>query len=389
MKVLFISAWYPHRNDPMSGLFVRKHAEAISIFANVAIIYVVVDKNIKKIEITKELKNEITEIIAYFPAKNTKVFRRFLVLCYFIIAYIQSFKILHKTWGKPDIVQANIFTRSAAIAYIYKLLYKKPFLVIEHWTRYFRPKTFNGIIHKYISQFVAKKASAIMPVTEHLMKNMIRHGLINSNYHVINNVVDDIFFENKPKNESNKKIILNVTCFDDEQKNLSGLLRVIGRIFKIRQDFILYMVGIGVDFETIINQAVELELYNKSVFFTGLLQGDELSTVYYKSDFLVLFSNFENIPVVISESLICGKPVISSNVGGISEHINELNGILVERNNENELFNAITYMLDNYKMYDSLNIAKNAKNKYSYYSVGEELYSMYKSVLHQTKLEKQ
>jgi len=29
-KVLFLSAWYPNRYDAMAGLFVRKHAEAVS-----------------------------------------------------------------------------------------------------------------------------------------------------------------------------------------------------------------------------------------------------------------------------------------------------------------------------------------------------------------------
>lgn len=29
MKVLFLTAWYPHRYDAMAGLFVRKHAEAV------------------------------------------------------------------------------------------------------------------------------------------------------------------------------------------------------------------------------------------------------------------------------------------------------------------------------------------------------------------------
>ncbi|MEE1089862.1 MAG: hypothetical protein UH103_00395, partial [Paludibacteraceae bacterium] len=29
-KVLFLTPWYPHRYDAMSGLFVRKHAQAVA-----------------------------------------------------------------------------------------------------------------------------------------------------------------------------------------------------------------------------------------------------------------------------------------------------------------------------------------------------------------------
>ena len=28
MKILYLTEWYPHRYDPMPGLFVRKHAAA-------------------------------------------------------------------------------------------------------------------------------------------------------------------------------------------------------------------------------------------------------------------------------------------------------------------------------------------------------------------------
>lgn len=380
-KVLFISAWYPHRNDVMSGLFVRKHAEAASLYNKVAVLYVVVDKNIDKIEITSNTNNNITEIIVYYPGSHRKVFRRIEILMNFVKAYVKGFHLLHSMWGKPDILQANVFTRTAVVAYIYKLLYRKPYVVIEHWTRYFRTKTFDNYFHKLISQLVARKAAAVMPVTAHLQSNMMRHGMQNSNYIVINNVVDDFFFAEKAITKSEKKILLNVSCFDDEQKNLSGLLNVVEKIYKTRQDFVLYMVGTGTDFDQIQTKATEKGLLNKAVAFTGMLQGENLAELFMKSDFLVMFSNYENIPVVISESLVCGKPVISSNVGGISEHIDARNGILVERYDEKGLTDAILWMLDNYETYDAVSIAKQAKDKYSFRAVGEHLFSIYKQVL--------
>lgn len=380
-KVLFISAWYPHRNDVMSGLFVRKHAEAVAIYANVAVLYVVVDKNINRAEITTNTDKNITEIIVYFPASHRKYFRRTAVFMNFAKAYLKGFQLLHKVWGKPGILQANVFTRTAVVAYIYKLLYRKPYVVIEHWTRYFRSKTFDNYIHKLISQLVARKAAAVLPVTAHLQTNMLRHGMKNSNYVVVNNVVDDFFIAEKVIVKNGKKILLNVSCFDDEQKNLTGLLNVVEEIYKSRQDFVLYLVGTGADFDLIQTKATEKGLTNKAVVFTGMLQGENLADLFMKSDFTVMFSNYENIPVVISESLVCGKPVISSNVGGISEHIDDGNGILVERNDEKALTSAILWMLDHYETYDSASIAKQAKDKYSFHAVGQHLYSIYKEVL--------
>jgi len=381
MKVLFLSAWYPHRNDPMSGLFVRKHAEAVAMYANVAVLYVVLDKNCTKPQMVSSAINGITEFVVYFPLPTSSYSYRLFVLINFVKAYLFGFKILHKAWGKPNVVQVSVLTRNAAIAYLYKLRYNIPYLVIEHWTRYFQPNTFQNYFHKKITQFVVRNASKILPVTMHLKTSMEYHSLKNKNYSIINNVVDKVFFRNQALISNEIKNIISVTCFDDEQKNLSGMLRVIQKLYAVRSDFKLTLIGTGIDFEKIKTQAVEMNLLNKAVFFTGMLQGENLVDAYYNCNFSILFSNHENIPVVISESLVCGKPVISTNVGGISEHIDASNGILIEANDEDALLKVLNQMLDNYDLYNSKLIGENAATKYSSEYIGNELFNHYKSVV--------
>ena len=114
-----------------------------------------------------------------------------------------------------------------------------------------------------------------------------------------------------------------------------------------------------------------------------MLEGEELVDLYYESSFSVLFSNYENIPVVISESLVCGKPFISTNVGGIGEHIDDYNGILVHPEHESEMYEAITYMLDHLNNYSQQEIALKALHKYDYKSVGKSIMDIYKSALKQ------
>ena len=55
----------------------------------------------------------------------------------------------------------------------------------------------------------------------------------------------------------------------------------------------------------------------------------------------VLFSNYENLPCVILESFSCGVPVISTNVGGISEFFPKSFGKLISKNNKEELLNNL------------------------------------------------
>lgn len=381
IKVLFISQWYPHKYDPMAGLFVQKHAEAVSLYANVATLYVYPDPTLTKQDIQINSNKGFTEIYVYFPASGNSSISTIIKQYYFLKAYKDGFKTLQKVWGRPDIIQANVFSRTALIAAFYKLIYGAPYTVIEHWTRYFREKTFRNKFHQLVSVYAAKNASAIMPVTYHLQKSMESHGMTNFNYQIINNVVDSLFFKKLAEPFNEKIRILNVTCFDDAQKNLSGLLNVIQLLYKKRQDFELYMVGEGVDFNYIKELSQKKKLENKEVFFTGMLTGEDLVKAYQQSHFTVLFSNYENIPVVISESFACGLPVVSSNVGGISEHIDETNGLLVEAKNEQALFNALDYMLDHYKDYDRQKLIENAHQKYSYQSVGNHFVSIYKNIL--------
>jgi glycosyltransferase involved in cell wall biosynthesis len=47
-------------------------------------------------------------------------------------------------------------------------------------------------------------------------------------------------------------------------------------------------------------------------------------------DLFILTSNYEGLPVSIIESLVFGKPVLASNVGGISEILDGTNGFALE-----------------------------------------------------------
>jgi hypothetical protein len=70
MKVLFISAWYPNRYDEMAGLFVRKHAQAVSQFCDVEVLYIHPATDINRFEICVKNIDKLKETTVYFPAKS-------------------------------------------------------------------------------------------------------------------------------------------------------------------------------------------------------------------------------------------------------------------------------------------------------------------------------
>ena len=96
---------------------------------------------------------------------------------------------------------------------------------------------------------------------------------------------------------------------------------------------------------------------------------------------MLMFSNYENMLVVINESFACGVPVLSSCVGGIPEFVNQETGELVERKNEKALLVALENFLDDKKNYDAKKIREFALKNFSKDEVGKKIFRIYEDVL--------
>ena len=382
IKVLFLSKWYPNRTNQMVGLFVQKHAEAVSLYNKVKVLYVQPDVNIKSFEMIENVLDNLNEVIVYYPIKNHNSFWKLSNTINYILAFWKGYKHICLDGFKPDIIHANILTRTAFLAYLFKKFNGIPYIITEHWSRYLpKRNSFRGIFRKFITRLVVKNAKAILPVSENLKEAMLAHKLNNNNYIVINNVVDNFFFKESTIIHRIRKRIIHVSCFEEQAKNIKGILRATFELSKIRQDFEIILIGTGNDFESVKNYADTLNFPKGIIHFLGEKTSEEVANWMHNSDFFVLFSNFETAGVVISESLVCGKPVLSTTVGAAPEYINTNNGILISINNEVELFDKMNYLLNNFENYDSDSIKFEAKNKFSYNVVAKKLTDIYKKAI--------
>lgn len=329
MKVLYLSEWYPSDRDKMAGLFVQKHAEAVAA-----------------------LGAEVR---------------------------------VNAWWPEADVVQLNVLTlKKGLVAYVLKRVFGIPYIIIEHYSSYL-PE--NGQYMRYprwkraVLEVIAREASGIYPVSQKLEDSMKACGIVNKKWGRMENVVSP--FPPSPFPNWGKggiKQLLHVSCFDEAPKNVRSLLRSIKALSEQRQDFVLTLVGTGKDWQMCRDYARELDIPEKMLRWTGELTPKQVFEEMAQADAFVLSSRWENAPVVLSECIAMGLPIVSTRAGGIPEMITDDMGILVPTEDDAALAEAISTMLDHYGDYDKAKIRKQGE-KYSFEAVGRKLMKIYEEVV--------
>jgi D-inositol-3-phosphate glycosyltransferase len=83
------------------------------------------------------------------------------------------------------------------------------------------------------------------------------------------------------------------------------------------------------------------------VRFLGPKTPQELAAIYKRADVLLLPSAGEALPSVVTEAMLCGTPVVATDVGGVREQLGEY-GLCVSPNRADKMADAISFMLEHY-----------------------------------------
>lgn len=273
----------------MSGLFVRKHVEAV--------------------------RAQGVEVRVIFAESWRETGRQW--------------KALRREGWLPDVVQLNVIQKQGLLALWLKKRYGIPYVIVEHWSGYL-PE--NGMfkrlsaIKKRIYRRIAAQAEQVLCVSQRLQQAMQDSGIRAQQWGLIDNVVDGFFFEKveskKTKVES-RKTLLHVSCFDERAKNVKGLLRAAKMLSEKRQDWKLVLVGTGVDYMDVRAFADTLDIPEGLLEWTGELTPSEVAERMHEADALVLSSRYETYGVVLAEAAAAGLPILSTPVG-IAENVANL-----------------------------------------------------------------
>lgn len=360
------------------GNFVQKHAEAVARFNNVSVISVVSSFQVNSTYFEKSTIRGVQTYIAYFPKKKGPLGRVFNFL-----NHRRTFKSVFKTYQhenqKTDLVHLNITYPMGIWALWLKKKKNLPYVISEHSSGLHITSD-----HSYPSHIlklctsVFDRADYILPVSLNLQESISKLTK-NTAFHVISNVVDETVFYAKTGVQLENKQFIHISTGVDSIKNISGMLRSIKKLIETRTDFTFLIVSDG-DIEYAKQLSTQLQL-NTWVKFIGARTTKEISKLLDESAALIQFSNYENFPCVIAEAFMAGKPVITTDVNGIPEHVNQRNGILIKKGDEQALCQAMLAILEKSITFDSQEIATYAIEHFSYKSIGQQFDSIYRNVL--------
>lgn len=385
LHVLMLPKWFPNAIDNAEGNYVQRHISAISKFCDVTVLYVhSKERNLLSFhDITINRENGYEVITVYFkrfnsgllfPDKCVNFFR-------FIRSQIKGYRIYREKNGIPDLIHVHSMTRTCVLAYFLKSFKNIPFVISEHWSGYLSErKIVHSFLKRKISVILSAKANCITCVSSVLKQGMKKYGYKNEII-VIPNVVDIMeFYPEKSSLYGNRIRIVHISRLDSHTKNCPGILRAFRSAVEQNNFLELHLFGDGVEKEKQVAYATELGLLEK-VFFYGYRSSTEIAEALRKSNFLIVFSNYESQSCAIIESFACGIPVIATSVGGIPEMMNNERGILVKKGDEAGLSRAILMMAADREKYDVGIISGFARQRFSTDVIGKKFEQLYRRAI--------
>jgi glycosyltransferase involved in cell wall biosynthesis len=313
---------------------------------------------------TKNNKNIFYNKEHYFAeeviTRKTTIFKKF----FNFFKYLYNFDNIKKLSNlviieKPDIAHLHLFygTLSPSILKVLKK-YKIPTVITLHDYRLLCPSNAMLDINNNICEKCASSSnynclllkcsnnnyiqSLILTIEAYIRKyflihfNYITHYIFVSKFSLNKHVFyDSRYISNSSQLYNFYESKLNPNFIKGDYffyygrlSNEKGLLTLI-ECFKISNKKLI-IVGSG-PLSDFINNVTKQWL---NIKYLGFKFGTELENLILKSSFVIVPSEwYENNPMTIIESFSLGKPVIGSNIGGIIELLNPVNGLLFEAKN--------------------------------------------------------
>lgn len=265
-----------------------------------------------------------------------------------------------------DIVHAHLFPANYWLSITSKLLFSnKPKLVITEHSTHNRRR--NQWYFKPIDKYIYSSYDKIISISDKTEENLI--GWLNDKktqkYKVIENgIYVDKFINATPYKKSDIDSGINETnkllCMVGRFSIQKDQKTIIKAMKNLHADVHLLLIGEGELKSSSEDLANEIGVSDR-VHFLGFR--DDIAKILKTVDLVILSSHWEGFGLAAVEGMAAAKPVIGSNVSGLSEII-ERAGVLFENENVQDLSEKIKNLLQNVDDYQAIstNCFNRAKN---------------------------
>lgn len=304
-----------------------------------------------------------------------------------LYAFIKKggYDIVHTHSSKAGVI-GRLAAKMAGVKIIIHTLHGVPF---HRYQSYIKQKTFI-----YLEKIFSKITTKLVSVTYTIIDFMVKEKITSKDkFSMIRSAFDLDSFRNITEKE--RIVIREKYNFSDDDivlanvgrlsllKGHNFLLSAMKDVIKINPHIKLLIIGNG-ELEFSLKQFVDENNLKENVFFTGLILPNQIPSYLNSVDILAHTSLVEGLARVIPQALALGKPVISFDLDGSHEVIeNGINGYLVEAENIEELKNRIIELCADKK--NLKRMGEKGKellgDSFSEKKMVEEIDSLYKTLL--------
>lgn len=372
LNILVVPSWYPAKNMPLNGIFFLEQCIALKEAGHNVQVIVPPQIDIRDQLVLQKI-NFKQSIFERYKGIHTirlvKGKKKIPLIVFFL---------LRRKIQRPDIIHAHGILHGGRLAVFFAEKWKIPVVLTEHSSVFV---TNNKIIEKQIEYIreILKKISSILVVGESL-KEVLRSIVPDRNIKIVGNPVDTSFFTIPQLPKKKTTFIFSVVALFSENKGIDIIIKSFAQAFIDRDNIFLFIGGNGSIIENLKELSVTLKV-DKKIFFLGELSREGVRELLWKSHVHVSASYFETFGINMIEALSCGVPVIATKSGGPELFINSSNGLLVDKGNINNLSSAMSYIYDNYEIFNSIAIRNECKNKFGIKNYIKKIITIYNSVL--------
>ncbi|WP_299755469.1 glycosyltransferase [uncultured Pontibacter sp.] len=297
-----------------------------------------------------------------------------------IKANLQNLHSFESDYGAVDAIHAHVGFPAGMIAMEVARITKKPYCITEHMGPFPYPLVQNkdGMLSASHRQPYSE-AVVNVAVSSYQAELMERQGI--RNVVVIPNFVDeDVFVPSPIKATPKEPFTFFALSYIAPNKGTDLLLYAAQKLLDAKIDVLLRIGGDGPFLNTCKHIASTLGIEANIVWLGDVGREDALRE-FQSCDAFVLPSQYESMGIVFVEALACGKPIIATKCGGPESTVTPFNGILVDKNNIEELTQAMQSLITNYQKYDSLQIRQDFLNRFSTQAVAPQLLNLYNGLI--------